>query len=96
MFDLPLRISFKTPEILAKRPQHFQIVCFEAKYNLKFLPLRAVYGRKNLKTLSNTTQKMPIASPFCNHFKGQPLTNNCEGKGSKTKEIAGNANGNTW
>jgi hypothetical protein len=35
---------------------------------------------------------MPIASPFCNHFKGQPLTNNCEGKGSKTKEIAGNAN----
>jgi hypothetical protein len=26
MFDLPLCISFKTPEILAKRPQHFQIV----------------------------------------------------------------------
>ena len=31
IFDLPLRISFKTPEILAKRPQHFQIVYFEAK-----------------------------------------------------------------
>jgi hypothetical protein len=59
MFDLPLRISFQTPAILAKRPQHFQIVCFEAKYNLEFLPLRAVLGRKKLKTLPNTTQKMP-------------------------------------